>query len=96
MYSYPTVLLFWKGYVDYPIWFREERNEENIKKFIEKNTKINVNKIENVLDTSVYERLEEKIVIYHGSESSELYKILGLIWCRDTFFKWTLLPLKSN
>jgi hypothetical protein len=49
-----------------------------------------------VLDTSVYERLEEKIVIYHGSESSELYKILGLIWCRDTFFKWTLLPLKSN
>jgi hypothetical protein len=31
--SFPTVMLFWKGFLK-PIYFREERNKENIRKFL--------------------------------------------------------------
>ncbi len=96
IYSYPTVMLFWKDYSDHPIVFREERTEANIKTFVEKMTQINEKKIPNAKSASPYERIEEKIVIYYGEKSRPAYKKMGLISNRDKFFSWTLVPITEQ
>lgn len=40
---------------------------------------------------SVYQRVEDKIVVYYGNKTSETYRKLGLIWNRDRYFGWTMI-----
>lgn len=65
-----------------------------MRQFITKAIKINEDKIDVSAELSPYQRVDEKIVLYYGTQSSPLYKHLGLVSNRDGFFSWKMIQTK--